>query len=80
MNKDWSIYSFKFSPLFAFFWNKSLALIKITKSPYHMLQYSFIHFSLALIKITKSPYLQFVEVYIIQSLALIKITKSPYPL
>ena len=35
----------------------SLALIKITKSPYHNHFLEFTHDCLALIKITKSPYL-----------------------
>ena len=56
----------------------SLALIKITKSPYlyaHLLIYQH---CLALIKITKSPYLSVFVFCYIHSLALIKITKSPY--
>ena len=56
----------------------SLALIKITKSPYLYIGDSYPEYSLALIKITKSPYLYLSSVFINKSLALIKITKSPY--
>ena len=57
---------------------ESLALIKITKSPYqHTNELDYI-FSLALIKITKSPYQTPVDTGELRSLALIKITKSPY--
>ena len=55
-----------------------LALIKITKSPYHYTIEKDIINSLALIKITKSPYLFVYHSLVSRRLALIKITKSPY--
>ena len=57
----------------------SLALIKITKSPYHDLSDVTLTSRLALIKITKSPYLARQSLPQPMRLALIKITKSPYP-
>ena len=58
--------------------SKSLALIKITKSPYQKKEIAVNIMSLALIKITKSPYHKILEQNVGKGLALIKITKSPY--
>ena len=58
----------------------SLALIKITKSPYPPFTLPINLLRLALIKITKSPYPEGRKDNGFISLALIKITKSPYHL
>ena len=57
---------------------QSLALIKITKSPYRRRIRIYDDWGLALIKITKSPYREGYFYVDPSGLALIKITKSPY--